>query len=52
VSLAYFEVIYMVVMLMELLRLHVARGVLAAHTAQVAQVAQVALAGQTRQGFT
>ena len=33
VSLAYFEVIYMVVMLMELLRLHVARAV-AAQSAQ------------------
>jgi hypothetical protein len=34
--LAYFEVIYMVVMLLELLRLHVARAVLAASTVQKA----------------
>ena len=32
VSLAYFEVIYMVVMLMEMLRLHVARAVVAARS--------------------
>jgi probable O-glycosylation ligase (exosortase A-associated) len=49
VSLAYFEVIYMVVMLMEMLRLHVARAVLAASTAQKAQVA---LAAQAQRGFT
>lgn len=34
VSLAYFEVIYMVVMLMEMLRLHVARAVLVQHSSQ------------------
>jgi len=49
VSLAYFEIIYMVVMLMEMLRLHVARVVLAASTAKKAQVP---LAAQAKRGFT
>jgi probable O-glycosylation ligase (exosortase A-associated) len=50
VSLAYFEVIYMVIMLMELLRLHVARAVVAASTAHkavsAAHEAPVGLAAQ------
>ena len=51
VSLAYFEVIYMVVMLMELLRLHVARAVLATETARRAQKTQLALASKTKRGL-
>jgi len=46
VSLAYFEVIYMVIMLMEMLRLHVARAVLAASTVQKAAVGLAAQANR------
>lgn len=48
VSLAYFEVIYMVVMLMELLRLHVARAAIAV---AAAQQAPVSLAAQNKRSF-
>jgi probable O-glycosylation ligase (exosortase A-associated) len=52
VSLAYFEVIYMVVMLMEMLRLHVASAVLAVEKERKAQKIQLAFEARARRGLT
>ena len=52
VSLAYFEVIYIVVMLMEMLRLHVARAVLADETERKKQKTHLALEAHAKREFT
>lgn len=52
VSLAYLEVFYMVVMLMEMLRLHVARAVLATETERKAQKTQLAIEARAQQVFS